>query len=209
MSFSSGAIRAWRRSRASPEDRRPLDLEEERDLVADVPDGIDLRERRPPTSRCHRGTRCARDRREGRRASRARVGGPARAPRARRACPADGRRRRSSASRSLCCWLRVRRSSRVTRRSGVLVRAPVALQARPDERLVGQVVTGEHRGDPLVERGLGHGTGRGQQAEHGPLHAIRQGRRRSLHVGRLAEPPAAGLDLDDASLRGTRRARRG
>ena len=61
--------------------------------------------------------------------------------------------------------------------------APVAVEARADERFVGQVVSHEHGGDPLEERGFGQGAGRGQQAEHGPFDAICEGR-----GGRFAVP---------------------
>ena len=80
-------------------------------------------------------------------------------------------------------------------------RAPVAVEAGADERFVGQVVAREHGGDPLEERGFGQRAGRGQQAEHGPFDAICEGRGGRIAVRAIAEPPAAGLDLDQAVLR--------
>ena len=84
------------------------------------------------------------------------------------------------------------------RRAG---QAAVAVEAGADETLVGQVVAGEQRRDPLVERRLGDRPGRRQQAEDGPLDAIGERHGRGLAVLALGEPPAAGLDLDDAALR--------
>ena len=62
----------------------------------------------------------------------------------------------------------------------------------------------EHGGDPLEERGFGQGAGRGQQAEHGPFDAIGEGAAAAVAVRPIAEPPAAGLDLDKAVLRWSR-----
>ena len=56
--------------------------------------------------------------------------------------------------------------------------AAVAVEAGPDEALVGQVVAGEQRGDPLEERRLRDRAGRRQQAEDGPLDAVGERRRR-------------------------------
>ena len=69
-----------------------------------------------------------------------------------------------------------------------------------DERLVGQVVPGEHRGDALEEGVLTERPGGGQQAEHGPLDAIGQRRRGGIAVGSLRQPPPTGLELDEAML---------
>ena len=104
----------------------------------------------------------------------------------------------------MCSWLRCRRSSvgdDAFRRTGV---APVAVEAGADERFVGQVVPGEHGGDPLEERGFGQRAGRGQQAEDGPFDAIRERGGGRFAVRPIAEPPAAGLDLDQAVLRRSR-----
>ena len=58
--------------------------------------------------------------------------------------------------------------------------APIALEAGPDERLVGQVVAGEDARDPLEERRLGHRAGRREEAEHRPLDPVgERARRRS------------------------------
>ena len=73
--------------------------------------------------------------------------------------------------------------------------APVALEAGADESLVGQVMAGEERRDPVEERELGERAGRGQEAEDGPLDAVGERDRRGLAIGRVAQPPAAGLDL--------------
>ena len=85
-------------------------------------------------------------------------------------------------------------------RVGRAGQAAVAVEADPDEPLVGQVVTAEHRGDPLEERGLGERTGGGQQAEHGPFDAIGERHGGAGHVLRVGQPPATGLDLRQAML---------
>ena len=79
--------------------------------------------------------------------------------------------------------------------------APVAVEAGPDQALVGQVVAGEQRRDALVERGLRQRAGRREQAEHGPLDAVGERDRRGGLVGRVGQPPAAGLDLGQARVR--------
>ena len=104
------------------------------------------------------------------------------------------------ASSSACSWLRRRRSSSGHEPVGRAGGPAVAVEAGPDERLVGQVVAAEHRGDPLEERRLRQRAGGREQAEHGPLDAVREGRRRGLPVVPVGEPPAAGLDLDESLL---------
>ena len=84
------------------------------------------------------------------------------------------------------------------RRAG---QAAIAVEAGPDEPVVGQVVTGEQRRDPVVERGLGDGPGRRQEAEDRPLDPIGEGHRGGLAIVALGQPPAAWLDLDEAALR--------
>ena len=86
-------------------------------------------------------------------------------------------------------------------------RAAVAREAGPDERLVGQVVAGEEGRHALEERGLGDRAGGRQEAVDGPLDAIGERDRGRLAVRSIAEPPATGLDLLDAVLVGSRRAR--
>ena len=100
----------------------------------------------------------------------------------------------------MCSAVRRRRSSPVTSRLGRRGGAAVAGEAGADERLVGQVVAREERGDALEERGLGDRAGGRQEAVHGPFHAVRERDRGGLAVRPLAEPPPAGLDLLDTAL---------
>ena len=82
--------------------------------------------------------------------------------------------------------------------------AAVALQTRPDECFVRQVVAGEERRNSLEEGGLGQrATGR-QKAEDRPLHSVRKGCLGSRLVARIGEPPAAGLDLPKTPMTGPR-----
>ena len=78
--------------------------------------------------------------------------------------------------------------------------APIAVEAGPDEAVVGQVVAAEQRGDPVEERGLGHRSGGRQQAEDGPLDAVGERHGGGGEVVRVGQPPAAGLDLGQAAL---------
>ena len=78
--------------------------------------------------------------------------------------------------------------------------APIAVETRPDEALVGQVGTAEHARDPLEERRLGHRSGGRQQAEDAPFDTIGEGRGGVLEVVRVGQPPAIGLDLGQAPL---------
>ena len=78
--------------------------------------------------------------------------------------------------------------------------APVALEAGPDEPLVGQVVAGEERRDALEERGLRQRPGGREEAEDGPLDPVRERDRGGFPVLRVAEPPATGLDLHEARV---------
>ena len=105
------------------EHRRPLDLEQEGDLAADVPDAVDLGQVLDGPGRSRRGRRRARGR------SRRSPSRPPADPPGLLA-PADpdahaeavAARRRACASSSVCSWLRRSRSSPVTSRSGVLAR---------------------------------------------------------------------------------------
>ena len=80
--------------------------------------------------------------------------------------------------------------------------APVAVEAGPDEALVGQVVAGEQGRDPLVEGGLGERAGGREEAEDGPFDAVGERDRGGLLVLRGRQPPAAGLDLASRVLVG-------
>ena len=78
--------------------------------------------------------------------------------------------------------------------------APVALEAGPDQGLVGQVVAGEHRGDALVERGLRQRAGGREEAEDGPLDAVGQRDR-----GRGLGPPGRPSHQRPGSISTSRR----
>ena len=122
------------------------------------------------------------------------------AARARPAAPSRGRARRGGA-RSLGVLLGA--AEQVVAGHEPLGRrgeAAIALEAGPDERLVGQVVPREQAGDPLEERRLRERPGRRQEAEHGPLHAVRERHRRGLAIGPVGQPPATRLDLDQPPL---------
>ena len=79
-------------------------------------------------------------------------------------------------------------------------RAAVARETGADERVVGQVVAGEHRRHPVVEGGLGEGSGGRQQAVDGPLDAVGERCGGRGEVGAVGQPPAAGLDLGEPAL---------
>ena len=78
----------------------------------------------------------------------------ARAARARPACPSRWPASASVAEQLGVLLAASSRSSVGDQAVGRAGQAPVAVEAGPDERLVGQVVAGEQRRDPLVERGL-------------------------------------------------------
>ena len=78
--------------------------------------------------------------------------------------------------------------------------AAIAVETGPDEAVVGQVVTGEQRRDPLEERGLGERAGGREEAEDRPLDAVGERDRGRREVVPVGQPPAARLDLDEASL---------
>ena len=80
--------------------------------------------------------------------------------------------------------------------------APVALEARADERLVREVRAGEQVRDPLEELRLGHRPGRRQEAVDRPLDPVRERRRGGVAVGPVAEPPAVVADLRQAAAVG-------
>ena len=79
----------------------------------------------------------------------------------------------------------------------------VAVEAGPDEAAIGHVGTREQARDAFEERGLGQLPGRRQQAEHGPLEPVGQGRRRARDVLRIGQPPGSVLDLPEVPLRGS------
>ena len=202
-------MRACRRRSGSPSIAVHSTSNRKRDLAADVPDAVDLVELvvgAADAAEVGVPLALVEARRRGRRARGAPV---CSRRRARRASRAGARRRRGRRASSVCSWLRRSRSSVGHEPVGRAGQAPVAVQAGPDERLVGQVVADEQRGDPLEERGLGERAGGRQQAEDGPFDAVGQRRRGRLAVRPVGEPPAAGLDLDEAASASGRPARRG
>ena len=97
-----------------------------------------------------------------------------------------------------------RSSDEIVRRDQTVARAgkaPVALETRSYEHLVRQVVSPEEGRNPVEEGPFRQRAARGrQEAEHGPLHAVREGNLRSLFVPRVGQPPAARLDLAKPTL---------
>ena len=88
----------------------------------------------------------------------------------------------------------VRRQEPIGRRG----EAAIALEARADQALVGQVGAREQARDALEERGLGERPGRRQEAVHGPLDAVGEGHGRRVAVRSVAEPPAVAFDAHEA-----------
>ena len=182
------------------EHRRPFDLEQERDLAADVPDRVDLGELVAGAADAAEVGPLLAGVEQVAEEARRRAAGSARVGRSRRACPS-----RWPPSAMVGQQLRVllAAAQQVVAGDQALGRAgqaPIAVEAGPDEPLVGQVVAGEHRRDPLEERGLGHRAGGRQEAEDGPFDAIGEGRGGGLEVVRVGQPPAAGLDLGQPAL---------
>ena len=89
--------------------------------------------------------------------------------------------------------------TQAVRRAG---HAPVALETRPDQALVRQVVAGEERRDALEEGRLRQRSCGREEAEDGPLDAVGQRDRGRLLVLRVAEPPATRLDLHEPPVAG-------
>ena len=104
-----------------------------------------------------------------------------------------------SAISSPCSWLRRVRSSVVTSTSGGARDAPIAVEARADERLVGEVGADEQAGDPVEERGLGQRAGGRQQAVDRPLDAVGERRGGDVAIRPVAQPPAVVADPDQAA----------
>ena len=74
----------------------------------------------------------------------------------------------------------------------------IAVQAGADERLVGRVVAPEHRRDAVEEGRLRQAAGGREEAEDGPLDAVREGQRGGRDVALVAQPPAP-VDLLEAA----------
>ncbi len=94
------------------------------------------------------------------------------------------------------------RAGRLQQAVGVRHDPAVAVDAGPDELLVGRVVAPEHGRDAVLERGRRDAAAGGQQREDGPFDAVGERRPGGLDVGRVAQPPAPRLDLHQARVIG-------
>ena len=154
-SASSGGIRAWRRRSGSPS----IAVHSTSNRNATLPRTYQMQS----TSASVLGRRA--DAARGRRALAGRRAGRRAAPsRCRRVCsrrpiqtriPSRWPASAIAASSSVCSWLRPQQVVGGDEPVGRAGEAAVAVEAGPDERLVGQVVAGEQRRDPVEERGLG------------------------------------------------------
>ncbi len=100
----------------------------------------------------------------------------------------------------MCSWLRLSRSSPVTRRSVVEARLRYEARQARTSASSGRSWPVNRRAIRSKKAGLGQASGRRQQAEHGPLHAVGEGQGGGGDVGLLGEPPAPRLDLDEPLL---------
>ena len=190
--------------------RRPLDLEVERRLVADVPHPVDLLElldRSPGDERqVDRPLTTVEPLRQATPADRPILLAPVQPDREAEPVAGLGEDGEQLGPFGRPAQEIVTGDEPVRRRG----QAAVALEAGPDEGLVGQVMAGEQPGDPLEERRLGQRAGRREEAEDGPLDPIGEwhGRRRHDPPCRRATSGPGSISTE-ATLVGPASARRG